>query len=69
MNTMTDLPARLQAYNQDGSLDDLILRARTGYYHDFKSPLACPKIQLVNDLMRHGLVQLAQEVKQGKFDE
>lgn len=33
-----------------GIPEDMIERARTGYYHDYLSPLAMPEVQLVADL-------------------
>ncbi len=47
----------------------LIDRAKKGYYHDFESPLATPKIELVADLRANGLSILAQKVIDGDYDE
>lgn len=57
----------------------LVERARTGYYHDYLSPLAMPEIQLVADLRavaanrslprsaRQEIEQIAQRVIAGEF--
>jgi hypothetical protein len=59
---------------------DMVERARTGYYHDFMSPLDFPETQLVADLRavaanrslarsdRQEIERLAQRVIAGEFD-
>ena len=59
---------------------DMVRRALGGYYHDFKSPLATPVLQLYSDLhelaktpatprdSRPRLRELAERVKAGEFD-
>ncbi len=44
-------------------------KAREGYYHDYKSPLAAPKVALLLDLEAAGLHELATRVRAGEFDE
>lgn len=44
-------------------------RLRQGHYHDFKSPLATPKLALVGELKRLGLEDVAKEVASGSYDE
>lgn len=47
----------------------IVERAKKGYYHDFESPIAMPKFQLVQDLRAVGLYDTADEVIKGKYDE
>lgn len=47
---------------------EMIARAREGYYDDFKSPLATPIVQLVNDLRVLGHESLVQRAINGEFD-
>lgn len=44
-------------------------RAKKFYYHDFKSPLGAPKMQLVSDLNQIGMQTLANRVVRGDFDD
>lgn len=49
-------------------IDEMISKAKMGYYSDYDSPLATPCIQLVEDLGKikaHELIELA---KNGEFD-
>lgn len=50
-------------------IGNIAAQAQKGYYHDFESPLATPKIQLVSDLRGVGLQDLAKRVIDGEFDE
>lgn len=43
-------------------------KARTGYYDDFKSPIATPMVQLVHDLQAAGKPDLAKRAMNGEFD-
>lgn len=47
---------------------EMIERAREGYYDDYKSPLATPCVQLVNDLHELGLAELRDRAINGEFD-
>ena len=58
-------------------LQDMSLRARSGYYHDFLSPLATPEMQLCEDLLdaacrvgapREAIMTLRSRVINGDFD-
>jgi hypothetical protein len=51
-----------------GAPPDMIQRARAGYYHDFKSPLAMPITQLVHDAMTHDLLDIVKRAHRGEFD-
>ena len=70
LTTDVDLPMRLEALNKDGKLDGIIYIAINGGYHDFKSDIATPKLQLVMDLEKHPeLKEIAQDVRKGMYDE
>jgi hypothetical protein len=56
------------ALREAGAPADMVIRAEGGYYDDFRSPLATPCIQLVNDARRHGLADIAQRAINGEFD-
>lgn len=58
-------------------LQDMSLKARGGFYHDFLSPLATPELRLCADLMAaahtpganaDGILQLRRRVINGDFD-
>ncbi len=63
-----------------GVPEEMVRKAREGYYHDFLSPLTFPEIQLVHDLYqlakipatprdsRPKLLALRQQVIDGEFD-
>lgn len=60
---------RLAKAMQDaGCPADMIERARTGYYDDYKSESATPLLLLVQDLQKIGKAELAARVIQGDFD-
>lgn len=46
----------------------MIQRAKEGYYDDYKSPIATPCFQLVQDLSKIGAHTLAHRAKNGEFD-
>ncbi len=52
-------------------LFDMSLKARSGYYHDYLSPLATPCLQLSEDLRQAGTdaaLALRERHHQGEFD-
>ena len=57
-----------KALEQANAPTKMIERARAGYYDDYKSELAFPIIQLVQDATRHELYTVAEQAKAGKFD-
>ena len=67
--TLKELVSDLQAKPKSTERDYLIILARSGYYHDFQTELAAPKIQLAVDLMKVGYPDLAEKVKQGAYDD
>jgi hypothetical protein len=46
----------------------MIIRARAGYYDDYKSSLTFPEMQLLSDARAAGLESIAQGVIDGKWD-
>lgn len=69
MSTEIPTTERLAALlKQSGCPTDMVDRARSGYYDDYKSPLATPIVQLVNDLRTLGKEALAQRAIDGEFD-
>ena len=49
-------------------LNDMIQKAKDGYYSDYDSPLALPCIQLVSDLKEINALALVEAAKSGAFD-
>lgn len=76
-DTKVELVKILEEKLKDESLDDkqkgmimaIQMNAQRGFYHDFESPVAFPKMRLVDDLNSAGLWGLADDVKEGLFDE
>lgn len=56
------------ALEEAGAPAEMIAKARADYYHDFKSPLAMPEMQLLNDAREHGLTDIAEGVMEGRWD-
>lgn len=48
---------------------EIITRAKRGYYHDFDTTIATPKVQLVADLNAAGFDDLAQKAMDGDYDD
>lgn len=69
MSTKTKLVEDLFKKEPGAYRDALIKLAKDGYYHDFETTLATPKITLHDDLMRAGYLDLAQNVIDGDYDE
>lgn len=67
-DTKTTLVRDLEDKPQSVLRDRLIARAKAGYYHDFETELATPKVTLVKDLTNLGFDDLAQKVKDGGYD-
>lgn len=64
----TERLARALEEVNNPKLASMIVRARSGYYDDYKSPLAAPIITLVADLRGLGLNDLAQRAINGEWD-
>jgi hypothetical protein len=56
------------ALRSAGAPDDMIDKARDGYYDDYRSPLATPITQLVGDAVSFGLAEIAERARRGDFD-
>lgn len=66
---MTPTTERLaDALTEAGAPVAMVLKARTGYYDDFKSPLTFPEMQLLADVREAGLESFAERVIDGEFD-
>jgi hypothetical protein len=63
------LVAELEKLPQSPRIARLVANARGGLYHDFRTPLATPKMQLRADLLACGLGALAARVVDGDFDD
>lgn len=48
---------------------EVLKRARHGHYHDFETTIATPKIALDRDLREMGLIDIADKVRNGDYDE
>lgn len=56
---------------ENAGLSEMAARARTGYYHDYLSPLATPELQLLADLQAAGTpaaLKLRDRHINGEFD-
>lgn len=65
MSTKDRLADDLHAANAPA---DMVIRARSGHYDDYDSPLATPIVALVKDCRRHGLYRIARLAKEGHYD-
>lgn len=57
-----------RALEEAGAPADMVRRAREDYYHDFKSPLAMPEMQLLSEARSYGLNSIAEGVMEGRWD-
>jgi hypothetical protein len=46
----------------------VIKRCRNGHYHDFATQAATPKMDMHNDLLEVGLIDIDQRMQNGDFD-
>ena len=67
MPTTEKLAIALESLN-DPALEPLIVRAREGYYDDFKSPLATPQVQLAKDITLLAHPGFVDRIIAGEFD-
>ena len=65
---MTQTSERLAQVLHAAGLRDMEAKARSGYYDDYRSPLATPIVQLVRDLEAQGQHDLAKRAMSGEFD-
>lgn len=69
-STSIDLVKILHERNQNRRYDNLISLAAKNHYHCFKSEIAMPKTELINDLsVFPELSDISKMVKYGEFDE
>lgn len=57
-----------RALEAAGAPAEMIQRARQDFYHDYKSPLAMPEMQLYKEARAAGLHGIAEGVMAGEFD-
>ena len=70
MTTNEDLVKILHERNTGRQYDALIKLAARNHYHDYKSDVAAPKMELVEDLSNFPeLNDISQMVMRGEFDE
>lgn len=67
LQTTERLARALESLN-DPALAGMIAQARAGYYDDYKSTIAGPQLQLVQDLRAHGHFEIVGRVVAGEFD-
>lgn len=76
-NTIVDLPRDLIQPHKESAdkparqlkIKTIIEKAKRGVYHDFKSDLATPKMQLHFDLLDADLVEIDQKMQAGDYDD
>lgn len=70
---VTDLKEALKRRNltpfQREKIEQMIEWAKEGYYHDFESELATPKMQLHIDLSEVGLTAIDKKMIKGDYDD
>ncbi len=57
-----------KALEENNAPQDMIDKARAGFYDDYKSPLAFPEMQLRADALALGLNAIAEGVVNGEWD-
>jgi len=67
-NTKIDLVKDLENTKPSIERDEIIQKAKIGYYHDFESELALPKTQLHLDLVKAGLFDIDKKMQNGDYD-
>lgn len=67
--TLTTLIADLLRKPACSFREELLAKARSGFYHDYKSPEPTPKILLVTDLARYGYRDLARKAARGEYND
>jgi hypothetical protein len=68
MTTIPTTERLAQDLEEAGAPAEMIERARAGYYDDYKSPLAMPEVQLLQDARAAGLTTIAEGVLEGRWD-
>lgn len=57
-----------RALEENNAPKEIVNKARAGYYDDYKSPLAFPEMQLVEDARAAGLERIVNGVMNGEWD-
>ena len=69
MGSMDTLVEDLLRKPRNSLRDELVKNALAGRYHDFKTTLAAPKVQLVADCQRFGYDDIARKAMRGDYDD
>jgi len=69
MGTMDKLVEDLLRKPQNSLRDEMVRNALLGRYHDFKTTLVTPKVQLYQDLIRYDYRDLATKTMRGDYDD
>lgn len=69
MGTMDQLVEDLLRLPPSSFRDELVKKALAGHYHDYKTTVAMPKVELARDLARYGYRNLARRVIRGDYDD
>lgn len=54
---------------QANAIAEIMMRAESGYYHDFDATIAAPKIQLHMDLLAVSLDDIDKKMQNGDYDD
>ena len=69
INDLSELKNSLTQEIQLKGIDRIIIHAKNGLYHDYKSENACPKLVLLNDAKRYNLPEsFINNVNDGRYD-
>lgn len=58
----------VKALEEAGAPAEMLERARSGYYDEYKSELSAPILKLAQDAQLHGLKEIATRAIRGEFD-
>ena len=59
---------RVTTKTKAAAIEMMLSRAKTGFYGDFTSPIATPKLRLIRDAEGLGLKNIAANTMGGKYD-
>lgn len=69
-STMVELVAELETYPSSPIIEQMIIEARAGEFHDYKNEkYVCGKVALIDFCRKAELPGLAKRVIEGEFDE
>jgi len=69
IDLVKDLESAVIGEEQLLKVKTIIKNAKDGYYHDFDTLIATPKIQLHFDLLDAGLVEIDKKMQNGDYDD